>query len=206
MAELSLPHLLALAAALGWASGMRLYAAVFFVGLAGRLGWLPLPAGLDVLTHTPVLIAAGLLMVIEFCADKIPGVDSLWDMLHTVVRIPAGAALAAAALSADSQTWAAIAALVGGALAATAHAAKTGTRAAANTSPEPFSNLVLSLAGDLFVPVLLWLSWSHPFAFAAVMALSLLMALVLIRLTFKFLRGVIRRIRRRSNAASVKSS
>ncbi|HEY4079839.1 MAG TPA: DUF4126 domain-containing protein [Burkholderiaceae bacterium] len=201
MAELSLPHLLALAAALGWASGMRLYAAVFFVGLAGRLDWLPLPAGLDVLTHTPVLIAAGVLMGVEFCADKIPGVDSLWDVLHTVIRIPAGAALAAAALGADSQTWAVIAALVGGALAATAHAAKTGTRAAANTSPEPFSNLALSLAGDAFVPVLLWLSWSHPFAFAAVMAFSLLLALVLIRLTFKFLRGVVRKIRRRPSAA-----
>ena len=206
MAELSLPHLLALAAALGWASGMRLYAAVFFIGLAGRLEWLPLPAGLEVLTYTPVLMVAATLMLIEFFADKIPGIDSLWDVLHTFIRIPAGAVLAAAALGADSQSWAVIAALLGGALAATAHAAKAGTRAAANTSPEPFSNIALSLTGDAFVPVLLWLSWSHPLAFAVVMGLSLLLALVLIRLTFKLLRGVVRKLRRRPNAAvSIKS-
>jgi len=199
VSDIGLPHLLALAAALGWASGMRLYATVFCIGLAGRLGWLPLPAGLEVMEHSVVLSVAGLLMVVEFFADKIPGIDSLWDVLHTVIRIPAGAALAAGALGADSQTWAVIAALMGGALAATAHAAKAGTRAAANSSPEPFSNLALSLAGDALVPALLWLSWVHPLAFACVLALLVLLAAVLIRLTFRMLRGLIRKLRRRPN-------
>jgi hypothetical protein len=201
MAELSWPHLLALAAALGWASGMRLYATVFCIGLAGHLGWLPLPAGLQVLTHAPVLIVSGVLMGVEFFADKIPGLDTLWDLVHTVIRIPAGAALAAAAFGADSQTWTVMAALLGGTLAATAHAAKTGTRAAANTSPEPFSNLALSLAGDVFVPAFLWLSWAHPVAFAVVMALLVVAAVVLIRLTFNFLRGLVRKIQRRPKTA-----
>jgi len=193
MNDIGLPHLFALAAALGWASGMRLYATVFLVGMAGRLGWLPLPAGLEVLTHNAVLIAAGVLMAIEFLADKIPVVDSLWDTLHTVIRIPAGAALAAGALGADSQSWAVIAALMGGALAATAHAAKAGTRAAANTSPEPFSNIALSLAGDAFVPAMLWLAWTHPFAFALLLVLMIALAVLLIRLTFGLLRGLFRR-------------
>ncbi|MBV8379452.1 MAG: DUF4126 domain-containing protein [Paucibacter sp.] len=195
IADLGLPHLLALAAALGWASGMRLYATVFLVGLAGRLGWLPLPAGLMVLEHGPVLAVAGVLMLIEFLADKIPGVDSLWDLINTVIRVPAGAALAAAALGADSDTWAVVAALFGAALAATAHAAKAGTRAAANTSPEPFSNVLLSLAGDAFVPVLLWLAWAHPLVGGIVIVLAMALALVLIRLTFRFLAGLLHKLR-----------
>ena len=198
VSDLGVPHLLALAAALGWASGMRLYATVFIVGLAGRLGWLALPAGLMVIEHTPVLVAAGVLMLVEFCTDKIPGVDSLWDLIHTVIRIPAGAALAAAALGADSDTWAVVAALLGATLAATAHAAKAGTRAAANTLPEPFSNLLLSLAGDAFVPVLLWLAWAHPLASGIVLVLALALALVLIHTTFRFLVGLLRKQRPRT--------
>ena len=198
--DIGLPHLLALAAALGWASGMRLYGTVFLVGMAGRLGWLPLPVGLDVLTHNAVLIAAGVLMAIEFLADKIPVVDSLWDTVHTLIRIPAGAALAAGALGADSQSWAVVAALMGGTLAATAHAAKAGTRAAANTSPEPFSNIALSLAGDAFVPAMLWLSWTHPLAFAVLLVLMIALAVLLIRLTFGLLRGLFRRFAQSNKA------
>ena len=198
--DIGLPHLLALAAALGWASGMRLYGTVFLVGMAGRLGWLPLPVGLDVLTHNAVLIAAGVLMAIEFLADKIPVVDSLWDTVHTLIRIPAGAALAAGALGADSQSWAVVAALMGGTLAATAHAAKAGTRAAANTSPEPFSNIALSLAGDAFVPAMLWLSWAHPLAFAVLLIFMIALAVLLIRLTFGLLRGLFRRFAQSNKA------
>jgi len=196
--EIGLPHLLALAAALGWASGMRLYATVLIVGLAGRLGWLPLPEGLQVLTHGGVLAAAAVLAFIEFLADKIPAVDSLWDAIHTVIRIPAGAALAFGVLNGhgvDSAAWSVIAALLGGTLAATAHAAKAGTRAAVNTSPEPFSNIALSLTGDLFVPAFLWLAWNHPFAFALLLALMVLVAGLLIRLTFKLLRGLFGKLR-----------
>src|SRR6478735_5226226 len=129
------PQLLALAAALGWASGFRLYAAVFLTGLAGYLGWIDLPTGLRVLQHPGVLAASGFMLFVEFFADKIPLVDSVWDAVHTLIRIPAGAALAAGALGADNAAMGWIAALVGGSLAATSHATKMTTRAAVNTSP-----------------------------------------------------------------------
>lgn len=190
---LELPQLAALAAALGWASGMRLYAVVFITGAAGHLGWLPLPPGLQVLQNPLVLGLSFVLFVVEFVADKIPAVDTLWDAVHTFIRIPAGAALAAAALGADHATWAVLAALAGGSLAATAHAAKATTRAAANTSPEPFSNVLLSLAGDAAVPLMLWLAVQHPAVFWPVLALAMLLALVLIAVLFRFLRALLRR-------------
>lgn len=190
---LELPQLAALAAALGWASGMRLYAVVFITGAAGHLGWLPLPPGLQVLQHPLVLGLSFVLFVVEFVADKIPAVDTLWDAVHTFIRIPAGAALAAGALGADHATWVVLAALAGGSLAATAHAAKTTTRAAANTSPEPFSNVLLSLAGDAAVPLMLWLAVQHPAVFWPVLALAMLLALVLIAVLFRFLRALLRR-------------
>ena len=187
------PQLAAIAAAMGWASGLRLYAVVFITGAAGYLGWVPLPSGLLILQHPLVLGASFLLFVVEFVADKIPGVDTLWDAVHTVIRIPAGAALAAAALGADSSTWTMIAALMGGTLAATSHAAKATTRAAVNTSPEPFSNLALSLAGDAAVPAMLWLAWQQPQWFWPVLAAAVVLALVLIVVLFKFLRALFRR-------------
>mgnify|MGYP002777982370 CR=1 FL=1 len=200
MNELPVPmdvaQLAALAAALGWASGLRLYAVVFLTGAAGFMGWLPLPPGLQILQNPLVLGASFLLFVVEFVADKIPAVDSLWDTVHTFIRIPAGAALAAGALGAagaDSATWSLIAALAGGSLAATAHAAKATTRAAVNTSPEPFSNVLLSLAGDAAVPLMLWLAVEHPAVFWPVLVLALLLALVLIVVFFKFLRALWRR-------------
>ena len=153
--DLDTTHLLAIAAALGWASGLRLYLVVFLTGLAGTLGWVDLPTGLKLLQHPAMLGASGLMLFIEFFADKIPGVDSLWDLIHTVVRIPAGAALAASVFGADQSTWAMVAALLGGTLAATSHVAKATTRAAVNTSPEPFSNVAMSLLGDAAVPTAL---------------------------------------------------
>ncbi|MBX3586089.1 MAG: DUF4126 domain-containing protein [Ramlibacter sp.] len=188
------PQLLALAAALGWASGLRLYAAVFIVGMAGFMGWVTLPQGLQVLQHPGVLAASGFMCFVEFFADKIPLVDSLWDTLHTLIRIPAGAALAAAALGADgtAMTW--VAALLGGSLAATSHAAKMTARAAVNTSPEPFSNLGVSLLEDGFVVFMLWLSATHPVIFAIALALSLVLAVVLMVVLFKFLRATGRRL------------
>jgi len=188
-------HLLALAAALGWASGLRLYAVVFLTGLAGSMGWVTLPDGLKVLQSTPMLTASGVLLAVEFLADKIPWVDSAWDAVHTFIRIPAGAALAYAVFGGDQATWGAMAALLGGTLAATSHAAKTTTRAAANTSPEPFSNLALSLAGDAFVPAMLWLSVTHPVWFFVALAVTLVASVALIVLLFRFLRGLLRRLR-----------
>jgi hypothetical protein len=131
---LNLTQLVALAAALGWASGLRLYAVVFITGAIGWLGWVTLPAGLSLLQHPVVLGASFLMFLMEFVADKIPGLDSLWDAVHTFIRIPAGAALAAGVFGGDSAAWMLVAALAGGTLAATAHTAKTTTRAAVNTS------------------------------------------------------------------------
>jgi hypothetical protein len=193
VAGLDLTHLIALAAALGWASGLRLYAVVFLTGAAGYMGWIPLPDGLKVLQSPLVLGVAFALGLLEFVADKIPGVDTLWDALHTFIRIPAGAALAAGVFGADSSTWSLLAALMGGTLAATAHTAKATTRAAANTSPEPFSNIGLSLLGDVAVPGMLWLAWTHPLWFFPALAIAVVIALALIVVLFRFLRGLIRR-------------
>jgi hypothetical protein len=193
---LDTPHLLALAAALGWASGIRLYAAVFLVGAAGFMGWVNLPPGLLVLQHPGVLGAAGFMCFIEFFADKIPILDTAWDVVHTLIRIPAGAALAAGALGADgtAMTW--IAALLGGSLAATSHAAKMTTRAAVNTSPEPFSNIAVSLAEDGFVVFMLWLSATHPLLFALALVATLIVAVALMVVLIKFLRTVLRGLSR----------
>ena len=192
--DLDTTQLMAIAAALGWASGLRLYLVVFLTGLAGLMGWVDLPAGLKLLQHPALLGASGFMLFVEFFADKIPGLDTLWDLVHTLVRIPAGAALAAAVFGADQGTWAAAAALIGGTLAATSHVAKATTRAAANASPEPFSNLGLSLLGDSAVPAALWLSWSHPLVFFAALAVALVLMVGLIWFFSKFLLALARRL------------
>ena len=203
MSGLDTNHLLALAAALGWASGLRLYAVVFFTGLAGALGWVVLPAGLQVLQSPLVLGAAGLMMAVEFFADKIPGVDSLWDVLHTLVRIPAGAALAASVFGGDQAGWATAAGLLGGTLAATSHVAKATTRAAVNTSPEPFSNIALSLAGDAAVPTLLWLAWAHPLWAVVALVVAVVLMIVVILLLLRFLKALVQALRRRLGGGGV---
>ena len=192
--KLDMPSLLALAAALGWASGFRLYAVVFLVGAAGALGWIPLPSGLAVLQHPALLTASGVMLFIEFFADKIPGLDSVWDMVHSVIRIPAGAALAAGALGADGGTMALAAALMGGSLAATSQAAKTTTRAAINTSPEPFTNIGASLFEDGLVVAAVWLATTHPLVFGVVLAVTVVLMWVVTVFLFRFLRAVFTRV------------
>ena len=192
--NLDTSHLLAIAAALGWASGLRLYLVVFLTGLAGTLGWVDLPTGLKLLQHPAMLGASGFMLFVEFFADKIPGVDTLWDVIHTVVRIPAGAALAASVFGADQSTWAMVAALLGGTLAATSHVAKATTRAAVNTSPEPFSNVAMSLLGDAAVPTALWLSWTHPVLFFAALTAAVVVMVGLIWVLAKFLKALVRRV------------
>jgi hypothetical protein len=164
-------------------------------GLVGYAGWVQLPPGLQLLQHPAMLLGSGFMLFIEFFADKIPGLDSIWDLIHTVVRIPAGAALAAAVFGADQSTAAALAALLGGTLAATSHAAKATTRAAVNTSPEPFSNIGMSLLGDLAVPSVLWLAFEHPVAAIAAVAVAFVLALVVIWWLSKFLRRVVVRLK-----------
>jgi hypothetical protein len=189
-------HLVAIAAALGWASGLRLYAVLFLTGMAGFLGWVELPSGLQLLQSPLMLGASGVMLFIEFFADKIPGLDTVWDLVHTVIRIPAGAALAASVFGVDQASWAAMAALLGGALAATSHVTKATTRAAVNTSPEPFSNIALSLMGDAAVPGTLWLAFTHPVLAIIAIAIATLSMLAITVLLLRFLRGLWSRFRR----------
>jgi len=200
--DLDTTQLFAIAAALGWASGLRLYAVVFLTGLAGLLGWVSLPEGLRVLQQPLLLGASGLMLCVEFFADKLPGLDSVWDLLHTVIRVPAGALLAAAVFGGDQASWTLIAALMGGTLAATSHLAKASTRAAVNTSPEPFSNIGLSLLGDAAVPGMLWLAWRHPLWFFAALAAAVALMLGLIALMAKFVRRLLARWRGDARASS----
>jgi hypothetical protein len=183
----NLPQLLALAAALGWASGVRLYLVVLIVGLAGIFGWVPLPQGLHVLTHPGVIAASSFMVLVEFFADKIPIVDTLWDVVHTVIRIPAGAALAASVFGADNSTLMVMSAVLGGTLAATAHATKATTRAVINTSPEPFSNIGASLVEDTSVVGGIWLALSHPLVFIGVLSAAIVLSFWLLIHFWRFL-------------------
>jgi methylglutaconyl-CoA hydratase len=196
MTTLDTAQLIALAGALGWASGVRLYLVVLLTGLAGFMGWVPLPAGLQLLAHPVVLGVSGFMVFIEFFADKIPGLDSLWDVVHGVIRIPAGAALAAAVFGADNGLGALVAALLGGTLAATSFAAKATSRAAINTSPEPFSNIGASLLEDGLVPLGLWLAVVHPLVFVVLLAVVLALSVWLIRVCWRFLRQLFVRVAR----------
>jgi hypothetical protein len=155
----------ALAAGLAWASGIRLYAVLFIVGLLGRMGWIDLPPGLHILADPLVLGATGFMLFVEFFADKIPGVDSLWDAVHTFIRIPAGALLAAGVIGDDNSALAVAAAILGGAIATGTHFTKAGSRALINTSPEPVSNWTASFTEDAMVAGGLWVMFQHPVFF-----------------------------------------
>jgi hypothetical protein len=196
MPGLDTAQLVALAGALGWASGLRLYLVVLLTGLAGFMGWVNLPQGLQLLSNPVVLGASGFMVFIEFFADKIPGLDSLWDVVHSVIRIPAGAALAASVFSADSGAMALVAALLGGSLAATSFTAKATSRAAINTSPEPFTNVGASLVEDTLVPVGLWAAVAYPFIFIPVLVLVLALSVWLIYVCWRFLRQLFSRVAR----------
>jgi len=182
-----LTNTLALSLGAGWASGINLYAAVLVLGFMGATGRLDLPEGLDILTDPLVMLAAGVMYLVEFFADKIPGVDSAWDTLHTFIRIPAGAMLAAGAVG-DLGPGAELAALLlGGGMAAGSHAAKAGTRALINTSPEPFTNWTASVLEDVGVVAGLWTALNHPVLF---LVLLVLFVLLLVWLLPKLWRGV----------------
>lgn len=191
---MDMAQLMALAAALGWASGIRLYLVVFITGFTGMLGWLPLPSGLSVLQHPAMLAGSGFMLFVEFFADKIPGVDSLWDMVHSVIRVPAGAALAAGVFGADSATMGSVAGLLGVALAATSFATKASTRAAVNTSPEPFSNIAVSLAEDGAVLGMMWLAMNYPITFGITLFIVLVLSIWLVVVLSKYLKAIFRRI------------
>lgn len=192
MQALDTAQLVALASVLGFASGVRLYAVLFVVGMAGYLDGVTLSPGLALLANPLVLAASGLMMAVEFFADKVPAIDSLWDAIHTLIRIPAGAALAAGVFGGDGATWPVVAALLGGSLAATSHFTKAGARAAVNASPEPVSNIAVSSAEDIAVGALLWLAIAHPLVALAVVVVLVWVALWLLPKLFRFVRGVFR--------------
>lgn len=177
----------ALAGVLSWASGFRLYAALFIAGMLQRFHFVLLPDKLDILAHTPVLVVTGLLLVIEFLVDKVPAVDSAWDSVQTFVRVPLGALLAWGVFAHAAPETQAIAAILGGALAAGTHVAKAGTRALVNTSPEPLSNWGLSFSEDGVLLLGMWLAFRHPVVFVVLLALFVLLLVWLIP---KLWRGV----------------
>ena len=171
-------HLFAIGVLLAWMAGIRVYLTVFGIGLAGFFGWLDLPQALEVTTSPWVLGVSGVLAVAEFFADKIPGVDSGWDLLHTLLRVPAGAFLAAATLSPDGELGAGMLA-TGAGVALTSHLLKSGARAMMNTSPEPVSNWTASVTEDAAVVGGLALAFAYPWiALALVVAVSLFFALL----------------------------
>ena len=170
-------HLFALGVLLAWLAGIRVYLTVFGVGIAGYLGWLDLPQALEVTTSPWVLGLSAVLAVAEFFADKIPGVDSGWDLLHTLLRIPAGAFLAASAMSPDGDLGTGMLA-TGAGVALASHLLKSGSRALLNTSPEPVSNWTASVTEDVAVVGALALAFAHPWiALSLVVSVTVLFAL-----------------------------
>jgi len=190
----SVVEIVALSAGLAWASGIRLYLVLFLAGLLGRVGYLDLPESLTVLSHPLVLGVSGVMLVVEFVADKVPAFDSAWDAAHTFIRIPAGALLAAAALGTADPAWVAAAAILGGSVAAGTHLTKASGRALINTSPEPVSNWVASATEDLLVPLGLFAAIKAPIVFLSALAVFAVLALWLMPKLWRGVRGVLARI------------
>jgi hypothetical protein len=181
--------IISLTMGVAWASGINLYAAVLVLGILGNTGNITLPPDLVVLTDPAVIVAAGVMYLIEFFADKIPGVDNGWDTVHTFIRIPAGALLAAAAVGDVNPAVVIAAALLGGGMAATTHATKAGARVLINTSPEPLTNLFVSLGEDIAVIAGLWTALNHPLFFIISLIVFIFM---LIWLLPRIWRGVVK--------------
>ncbi|MEQ8859839.1 MAG: DUF4126 domain-containing protein [Pseudomonadales bacterium] len=184
----------ALSMGVAWASGINLYAAVGMLGLGGTLGYIDLPPTLEVVQDPMVILAAAFMYCVEFMADKTPGVDTGWDALHTFIRIPAGAALAAGAVGDVTPALAIAAGLVGGGVTAATHATKAGSRVLINTSPEPFSNWAASFAEDVAVFAGLWAALQHPMVFLAFFVVFLLLLCWLLPKLWRGVRLVLRKL------------
>lgn len=187
--------LIALTLGAGWASGINLYAAVLTLGLAGATGAMHLPPGLEILQSPLVIAAAGLMYFVNFFTDKIPYIDSLSDVVHSFIKIPAAALLAAGAASNMDPTIMLVAGLLGGTLAAGAHVTKAGTRALINTSPEPFSNIAASIGEDIAVVGGLWLALQHPWLFLALLAVMIALTIWLLPKLLRLIARGFRRVR-----------
>jgi hypothetical protein len=182
--------LIGLLAGSSLASGLRLYATIAVLGFLGRMGTLALPGGLTILTNQWVILVAASLYVVEFVADKIPYVDSIWDAVQTFVRVPASALLAWAALAHAPEPWRVIAALLCGGVTLSAHGLKASARAAINTSPEPITNWAASFTEDGTVAVILWLAVAHPVAALGAAVVVVFLAVLLL----SWIRRVLRRL------------
>jgi hypothetical protein len=185
-----------------------LYVVLFLVGMAGYFGWIVLPSHLEVLTHPLVLGTSGTLAVAEFFADKIPGFDSLWDAIHTFIRIPAGALLAAGAaggLGEGSLPLMLAAGLIGGTITAGSHFTKSASRVAINHSPEPFSNWAASLFEDFAAPGIVWLAIAAPVLLLIALLFAILVALWLLPKLWRWIAAIFRRIAAWGTATSSSS-
>lgn len=192
--DLQVLQSVALACLLAWASGIRLYLVVFAVGLGGYYGYIELPAGLKVLQHPWVIGAASSLLVMEFLVDKAPGIDSLWDVFHTLIRIPAGALLAAGATGDTLSALTVAAGLLGGTITAGTHITKAGGRAVINASPEPFSNWTASFTEDATVLAGIWLAFQYPAVFLAALAVFVALAIWLLPKLWRGFAAMLRRL------------
>lgn len=193
---------LALTMGASWASGINLYAALLMLGLGAVTGNITLPDELTILANPLVIGAAGVMYLIEFFADKIPGLDSVWDAAHTFVRIPAGAMLAAGAVGDVSTAMEITAGILGGSAAATSHATKAGTRLMINTSPEPASNWTASLSEDAMVFAGLWAALNHPLIFLGLFIAFIGLAIWLLPKLWALLKGLLMRIAKFLHLAS----
>lgn len=185
---------IALTMGVAWASGINLYAAVAMLGLLGATGNIMLPPELVILQDPIVIMAAVFMYIVEFFADKVPGVDSGWDVLHTFVRIPAGAVLAAGAIGELGPGAEVAAAILGGTLAASTHSVKAGSRLMINASPEPFSNWTASLGEDVMVFGGLWLALNHPVIWIGVLVVFILLMIWLLPKIWRGVRMLFRKI------------
>ena len=188
----NITSIIALTMGVAWASGINLYATILVLGLLGSTGNMVLPPDLEILMNPLVLFAAGAMYLVEFVADKTPGVDTSWDALHTFIRIPAGAALAAGAVGEMDPAVSLAAAIVGGSLAAGSHATKAGSRVMINTSPEPFTNWVASISEDLLVIAGLWTALHHPVIFIICLILFILLMIWLLPRLWRAIKWVFR--------------
>jgi len=191
---MSLVETLGLALGAGFSSGLNLYATVATLGLLQRYGVLQLPPALQVLSHPWVLGIAIALYLVEFLADKIPYFDTIWDVVHTFIRPPAAALLAYAAAGAAPSEWRWGAALLAGGVALTSHGTKASARAAVNTSPEPFSNWILSFGEDVLAVWLTWMATAHPLATTMIVVALIAASAVLLYYLFRFARRALRQL------------
>jgi hypothetical protein len=189
-------QIIALSMGAAWASGVNLYATVAMLGWMSATGNIELPPGLEVVENPVVMFIATGMYVVEFFADKIPGVDSAWDTVHTFIRIPAGAALAAGALGDVSPAMEFAAILAGGGLAATTHATKAGTRLLINTSPEPFTNWGASIAEDAAAIALVWTALNHPYLAVGFLVLFIALTIWLLPKLWRLIKALFARIGR----------